>query len=78
MAQQEPAGLERNAIGLTEVLFQSITFMAPAVAIALSIGYAIGLSFVRMYMAVWFTQREKVRSVREAMGEVEEPAAAPA
>jgi hypothetical protein len=78
MAQQEPRGLDRNAIGLTEVLFQSITFMAPAVAVALSIGYAIGLSFAGMYMAVWFTQREKVRSVREAMGEVEEPGAAPA
>ena len=39
MAQQSP-GLERNAIGLTEVLFQSITFMAPAVAVALSIGFA--------------------------------------
>ncbi|MFZ5855148.1 MAG: APC family permease [Chloroflexota bacterium] len=33
-------GLERNAIGLTEVLFQSITHMAPAVAVALSIGAA--------------------------------------
>lgn len=32
--------LERNAIGLTEVLFQSITHMAPAVATALSIGAA--------------------------------------
>jgi hypothetical protein len=37
VAQQSP-GLQRNAIGLTEVLFQSITFMAPAVAVALSIG----------------------------------------
>ena len=36
----EVEGLERNAIGLTEVLFQSITFMAPAVAVALSIGFA--------------------------------------
>jgi amino acid transporter len=34
--------LERNAIGLTEVLFQSITHMAPAVAVALSIGFATG------------------------------------
>jgi amino acid transporter len=34
------ASLERNAIGLTEVLFQSITHMAPAVAVALSIGFA--------------------------------------
>ena len=33
-------GLARNAIGLTEVLFQSITHMAPAVATALSIGAA--------------------------------------
>ena len=33
-------GLERNAVGLTEVLFQSITHMAPAVATALSIGFA--------------------------------------
>jgi amino acid transporter len=37
-----PSGqtLERGAIGLTEVLFQSITHMAPAVATALSIGAA--------------------------------------
>jgi len=34
------ASLERNAIGLTEVLFQSITHMAPAVATALSLGAA--------------------------------------
>ena len=33
-------GLKRDAIGLTEVLFQSITHMAPAVATALSIGLA--------------------------------------
>ena len=32
--------LERGAIGLTEVLFQSITHMAPAVATALSLGAA--------------------------------------
>ena len=32
--------LERDAIGLPEVLFQSITHMAPAVATALSIGAA--------------------------------------
>jgi amino acid transporter len=35
-----PRSLERDAIGLTEVLFQSITHMAPAVATALSIGAA--------------------------------------
>jgi len=33
-------GLAKNAIGLPEVLFQSITHMAPAVATALSIGAA--------------------------------------
>src|SRR5918994_3913802 len=36
----ELARLERDAIGLPEVLFQSITHMAPAVATALSIGAA--------------------------------------
>src|SRR3954466_7029285 len=37
----EPSGqLQRGAVGLTEVLFQSITYMAPAVAAALSIGFA--------------------------------------
>jgi amino acid transporter len=44
-AAERPAGtaapsLERDAIGLPEVLFQSITHMAPAVATALSIGAA--------------------------------------
>src|SRR5919109_816312 len=33
-------GLARNAIGITELLFQAITHMAPAVATALSIGAA--------------------------------------
>ncbi len=37
-------GLQRNAIGLPEVLFQSITHMAPAVATALSIGAATGFA----------------------------------
>jgi amino acid transporter len=41
MAGARPeAQLQRGAVGLTEVLFQSITFMAPAVAAALSIGFA--------------------------------------
>ena len=43
-ATERPAtgapSLERDAIGLPEVLFQSITHMAPAVATALSIGAA--------------------------------------
>src|SRR6185312_14723001 len=55
MAQQSP-GLQRNAIGLTEVLFQSITFMAPAVAVALSIGfattYALGLTPLAVVLAL--------------------------
>lgn len=41
---QQSEGLQRNAIGLTEVLFQSITHMAPAVAVALSIGAATGFA----------------------------------
>lgn len=40
----ESEGLQRNAIGLIEVLFQSITHMAPAVAVALSIGAATGFA----------------------------------
>jgi amino acid transporter len=41
MAGTHPeAQLQRGAVGLTEVLFQSITFMAPAVAAALSVGFA--------------------------------------
>jgi amino acid transporter len=54
--------LERDAIGLTEVLFQSITHMAPAVATALSIGaatsFAAGitpLAVVLALVAVLFT-----------------------
>ncbi len=39
-AEASSPGLARNAIGLPEVLFQSITHMAPAVATALSIGAA--------------------------------------
>jgi amino acid transporter len=44
MASSTSGSLERNAVGLTEVLFQSITHMAPAVAVALSIGFATGLA----------------------------------
>lgn len=43
-ADSAEPGLERGAIGLTEVLFQSITHMAPAVATALSIGFATTLA----------------------------------
>jgi amino acid transporter len=55
-------GLARNAIGLTEVLFQSITHMAPAVATAISIGAATAfaggitpLALVFAMIAVLFT-----------------------
>jgi amino acid transporter len=48
------AGLQRNAIGLTEVLFQSITHMAPAVAVALSIGAATGFAGRLTPLAVVF------------------------
>jgi amino acid transporter len=44
--------LEKNAIGLTEVLFQSITHMAPAVAVALSIGFATGAAGGKTPLAV--------------------------
>ena len=47
-------GLQRNAIGLTEVLFQSITHMAPAVAVALSIGAATGFAGRLTPLAVVF------------------------
>jgi amino acid transporter len=40
--QTAPAGLAREAIGLREVLFQSITHMAPAAAVAFSIPFGIG------------------------------------
>jgi len=36
-SRQAPAGLRRDAIGLRQVLFQSITDMAPGAAIAASI-----------------------------------------
>ena len=46
--------LERDAIGLPEVLFQSITHMAPAVAVALSIGAATGFAGGNTPLAVVF------------------------
>ncbi len=46
--------LERDAIGLPEVLFQSITHMAPAVATALSIGAATGFAGGLTPLAVLF------------------------
>jgi amino acid transporter len=50
----EGVGLKRNAIGLPEVLFQSITHMAPAVATALSIGAATGFALRLTPLAVVF------------------------
>jgi len=46
--------LKRDAIGLPEVLFQSITHMAPAVATALSIGAATGFALKLTPLAVVF------------------------
>ncbi|HEY2597402.1 MAG TPA: APC family permease [Candidatus Dormibacteraeota bacterium] len=40
-AQPAGAGLQRDAIGLPQVLFQSITHMAPAAAVAFSIIFAV-------------------------------------
>jgi len=40
-AQQGDTGLQRDAIGLPQVLFQSITHMAPAAAVAFSIIFAV-------------------------------------
>src|SRR6195256_4565281 len=39
--QQDSARLQRDAIGLAPVLFQSITHMAPAAAVAFSIIFAV-------------------------------------
>src|SRR6185503_6563316 len=54
MATSGGASLERDAIGLPEVLFQSITHMAPAVATALSIGAATGFAGGLTPLAVVF------------------------
>ena len=48
----EPTTLRRNAIGLPGVLFQSITTMAPASAVAFSLGAAIGLTGGALPLAV--------------------------
>ncbi|MFN2589859.1 MAG: amino acid permease, partial [Actinomycetota bacterium] len=53
MAQQ-PAGtaLAREAIGLREVLFQSITHMAPAAAVAFSIPFGAPFAAGALSLAV--------------------------
>jgi len=48
-------------------LTKPYSFVPPLVGVWMIVGATIGL-------VLWFTQREKVRSVREAMGEAEEPA----
>jgi amino acid transporter len=48
------AGLRRNAIGLREVLFQSITDMAPGAAIAASIPAGVGFAGGSLPLAVVF------------------------
>jgi amino acid transporter len=54
MAGRSGAELQRGAVGLTEVLFQSITHMAPAVAVALSIGAATSFAGGQTPLAVVF------------------------
>jgi amino acid transporter len=54
MAGRSEAELQRGAVGLTEVLFQSITHMAPAVAVALSIGAATSFAGGQTPLAVVF------------------------
>jgi amino acid transporter len=49
-----PVGLRRDAIGLREVLFQSITDMAPGAAIAASIPFGAGLAGGSLPLAVVF------------------------
>jgi amino acid transporter len=44
MATQEAPQLRHNSIGLIDVVFQSITYMAPAAATAFSIGIGVGLA----------------------------------
>jgi amino acid transporter len=44
MAEQARVELRHNSIGLTGVVFQSITYMAPAAATAFSIGIGVGLA----------------------------------
>jgi len=44
MAEQADPGLRTNSIGLIDVVFQSITYMAPAAATAFSIGIGVGLA----------------------------------
>ena len=54
-------------------LVEPYSFVPPLVGIWMLIGIVIGLYF-------WFRERDKLRSVREAMGETDEvaPPAAPA
>jgi amino acid transporter len=49
-----PGGLARDAIGLREVLFQSITHMAPAAAVAFSIIVGAGFAGGALPLAVVF------------------------
>src|SRR5712664_3826500 len=53
-ASPEQATLRRNAIGLPGVLFQSITTMAPASAVAFSLGAAIPFAGGALPLAVLF------------------------
>jgi amino acid transporter len=54
MASSAPSGLRRDAIGLREVLFQSITGMAPGAAVAASIPAGAGYAGGSLPLAVVF------------------------
>ena len=48
----EHSELRTNSIGLADVLFQSITYMAPGVGLAFSIGIAVGISGATLPLSV--------------------------
>src|SRR5947209_18626736 len=54
IATNAPPGLRRNAIGLREVLFQSLTDMAPGAAIAASIPAGAALAGGSLPLSVVF------------------------
>ena len=51
-AEREVSELRTNSIGLADVLFQSITYMAPGVGLAFSIGIAVGISGATLPLSV--------------------------
>ncbi len=52
VAEGEASELRSNSIGLADVLFQSITYMAPGVGLVFSIGIAVGISGATLPLSV--------------------------